>query len=162
MVSFSRGIDPARMLTVAAVGDVIMHDRLQKYAAGHEDGFYSMMAPVADIIQAADVSFANLEGPAAAGVTARGRKVKEPEGRYDGMVYAGYPSFNYHPSIAADLKRTGFDVVLTANNHALDRLSAGADGTVRTLTEAGLPFTGSRTKTDKDRPWHVITPVDAA
>jgi poly-gamma-glutamate synthesis protein (capsule biosynthesis protein) len=159
MVSFSRGIDPARMLTVAAVGDVIMHDRLQKYAAGHEDGFFAMMAPVADIIQAADVSFANLEGPAAPGVTANGRKVKEPEGRYDGRVYAGYPSFNYHPSIAADLKRAGFDVVLTANNHALDRRSAGADGTVATLTAADLPFTGSRAKDETDRPWYTITPV---
>jgi poly-gamma-glutamate synthesis protein (capsule biosynthesis protein) len=159
MVSFSRGIDPARMLTLAAVGDVIMHDRLQKYAAGHKDGFYSMMQPVADIIQAADVSFANLEGPAAPGVTAAGRKIKEPKGRYDGKIYAGYPSFNYHPSIATDLKRAGFDVVLTANNHALDRRSAGADGTVKTLTAAGLPFTGSRAKGEKDRAWHTITPV---
>ncbi len=162
MVSFSRGVDPARMLTVAAVGDVLLHDRLQKYAAGHKDGFYAMMEPVADIIRAADVSFANLEGPAAAGVTASGRKVKEPAGRYDGRIYAGYPSFNYHPSIAADLKRAGFDVVLTANNHALDRLSAGADGTVRALEAVGLSFTGSRAKTDKDRPWHTITPVAGA
>jgi poly-gamma-glutamate synthesis protein (capsule biosynthesis protein) len=161
MVSFSRGVDPARMLTVAAVGDVLLHDRLQKYAAGQTDGFFVMMEPVADIIRAADVSFANLEGPAAAGISARGRKLKEPEGRYDGKIYAGYPSFNYHPSIAADLKRAGFDVVLTANNHALDRLSAGADGTVEALTAAGLSFTGSRARTDKKRPWHAITPVDA-
>jgi poly-gamma-glutamate synthesis protein (capsule biosynthesis protein) len=161
MVSFSRGVDPAHMLTVAAVGDVLLHDRLQKYAAGQADGFYAMMDPVADIIRAADVSFANLEGPAAAGISARGRKVKEPEGRYDGKIYAGYPSFNYHPSIAADLKRAGFDVVLTANNHALDRRSAGADGTVKALTEADLSFTGSRARTDKNRSWHAITPVDA-
>jgi hypothetical protein len=79
MVSFSRGVDPARMLTVAAVGDVLLHDRLQKYAAGQADGFFVMMEPVADIIRAADVSFANLEGPAAAGISARGRKLKEPE-----------------------------------------------------------------------------------
>lgn len=161
MLSFSRGIDPARALTVAAVGDVLLHDRLQNYAAGQEDGFYTMMAPVADIIRAADVSFANLEGPAAAGVLANGRTAKEPEGRYDGRIYAGYPSFNYHPSIAGDLKRAGFDVVLTANNHALDRLSAGADGTVRSLDDVGLAFTGSRARTDKNRPWHAITPVNA-
>lgn len=159
MVSFSGGMDPARMLTVAAVGDVIMHDRLQKYAAGHKDGFYSMMEPVADIIQAADISFTNLEGPAAAGVSTDGHKAKEPAGRYDGKIYAGYPSFNYHPSIAGDLKRAGFGVVLTANNHALDRLSAGADGTVKTLVAAGLPFTGSRGSKEKNRTWHTITPV---
>ena len=159
MITFNQTIDPVQMITVAGVGDVLLHDSMQRYAAARAGGFSNLFAPVADLIQAADVSFANLEGPAAEGITKTGRKVKATARRYDGWVYSGYPMFNYHPSIATDLKKAGFDVLLAANNHALDRYAVGADKTIDVMTAAGVAFTGIRKKGDTKSPWHAITPV---
>ncbi len=132
---------------------------MQKYAARKKDGFYSLMAPVADLIRGADVAFANLEGPAAAGITKRGRAVRPPKRLWDKAVYSGYPMFNYHPSIVADLKRVGFDVLLTANNHAMDRYAIGADRTLEAIDAAGLRHTGTKHRGEMDKPWYAITPV---
>ena len=159
MITFNQTIDPVQMITVAGVGDVLLHDSMQRYAALRAGGFSNLFAPVADLIQAADVSFANLEGPTAEGITKTGRKVKATARRFDGWVYSGYPMFNYHPSVATDLKKAGFDVLLAANNHALDRYAVGADKTIDVMTAAGVAFTGIRKKGDTKSPWHAITPV---
>ncbi|MCW5773358.1 MAG: CapA family protein, partial [Rhodospirillaceae bacterium] len=140
--------DATKVLRIAAVGDVLLHDMLQKWAAGQKDGFYTAMAPVADIIRSADIAFANLEGPAAEGVVSNGKAVRPPASRYDKNVYRGYPMFNYHPSIVTDLKRMGFRVLLTANNHALDRHQLGADKTIAAIKAAGLAYTGTRSRDD--------------
>jgi poly-gamma-glutamate synthesis protein (capsule biosynthesis protein) len=147
---------------VAAVGDVLMHDMLQKWAAGQKEGFYATFAPVADIVGAADIAFANLEGPAAEGVASNGKAVRAPATRYDKNVYRGYPMFNYHPSIVTDLKRAGFRVLNTANNHALDRQQLGADRTIEAIKAAGLAWTGTRHREAMTAPWYAITPVKAA
>jgi poly-gamma-glutamate capsule biosynthesis protein CapA/YwtB (metallophosphatase superfamily) len=159
MISFDRSVHPGRLVTVAAVGDVLLHDSVQAYAARHKDGFYGLMAPVADLIRAADVSFANLEGPAAEGVTKRGRAVRPPKRLYDHHVYTGYPMFNYNPAIVGALKRVGFDVLLTANNHALDRYALGVDRTIEAIDAAGLRHTGTRHRGEMNRPWYATTPV---
>lgn len=154
--------DATKVLRIAAVGDVLLHDMLQKWAAGQKDGFYTAMAPVADIIRAADIAFANLEGPAAEGVASNGKAVRPPALRYDKSVYRGYPMFNYHPSIVTDLKRVGFRVLQTANNHSLDRHQLGADRTIDAIKAAGLAWTGTRSRADMKAPWYTITPVNAA
>ena len=159
MITFNQTVDPVKMITVASVGDVLLHDSVQRYASARSGGFGNLFAPVADLIRAADVSFANLEGPAAEGISKTGRRVKPTATRYDGWVYSGYPMFNYHPSVVADLKKSGFDVLLTANNHTLDRYAAGADKTIDAITAAGIAFTGTRKKGDAKSPWHTITPV---
>ena len=159
MISFNQTVDPMRMITIAGVGDVLLHDSVQRYASFRKGGFADLFAPVADLIKAADISFANLEGPAAEGISKTGRRVKPSARRYDGWVYSGYPMFNYHPSIVGDLKAAGFDVLQTANNHTLDRYAAGADKTIDAITAAGVAFTGTRKKGDRTSPWHTITPV---
>lgn len=159
MITFSTPMIPGQAVTIAAVGDVLMHDPLQAYAAKQPDGFRSQLARVADLLRAADLTFANLEGPAAANVYNTGREAKEPAGRYDGRVYSGYPMFNYHPSLVADLKDAGIDVLLTANNHALDRQSLGVDRTIEAIQAAGLPYTGTRHRGQMDAPWYAVTPA---
>jgi len=154
--------DGTTRVRVAAVGDVLLHDMLQKWAASQKEGFYTAFDSVADIIRAADIAFANLEGPAAEGVASNGKAVRAPAMRYDKSVYRGYPMFNYHPSIVADLKRAGFDVLLTANNHALDRHQLGADKTIETIKAAGLAYTGTRHRENMTAPWYTITPVKVA
>ncbi len=160
MITFGRSIDTAKMVTVAAVGDVLLHDRLQKYAAKHRNGFADLWADIADLLKAADVTFGNLEGPAARNVAPGGRPAKKPpKGLYDGYVYGGYPAFNYHPDIAKALKAGGFDVVSTANNHALDRSALGVDRTIEAMMAAGLAYTGTRHRTLPGQSWYAVTPV---
>ena len=137
-----------RPITMAAVGDVLLHGPFQRWASQQPEGFFAAMRPVRDLLQGADVTVGNLEGPAALNVLgSTGRAVAAPATRYDGAVYDGYPLFNYHPSIIRDLQRMGFDVLQTANNHALDRGSLGVDRTLAAMDEARMPHTGTRLST---------------
>ena len=158
-LAFEKPCADGTRVRVAAVGDVLLHDMFQKWAAGQKEGFYAALDPVSDIIRAADIAFANLEGPAAEGVASNGKAVRPPATRYDKSVYRGYPMFNYHPSIVTDLKRAGFDVLLTANNHSLDRHQLGADKTIEAIKAAGLAYTGTRHRENMAAPWYVVTPV---
>lgn len=143
-------------ITLAAVGDVLLHDTFQKWAAEQPEGYYAAMQPVADLMRAADVTVANLEGAAAKDLVGlNGQRVSTPASIYDGKAYSGYPLFNYHPSVVTDLKRLGVDVLQTANNHSLDRGGLGADRTLDAIDDAGLVSTGTRRATawSKDYDW---------
>lgn len=64
---------------------------------------------------------------------------------YDGQVYSGTNfMFNYHPRILSDLKSSGYDLLTTANNHALDRYSIGIDKTITAANANGLLTIGTR------------------
>ncbi len=157
MISFKGTAGRSDLVTVAAVGDVLLHDAVQKFAMSRPDGFASLFHPVADLIRGADIAFANLEGPAAAGITKTGRTTASPDRLWDDWVYSGYPMFNYHPSVAPALKQAGFDVLLTANNHALDRYAIGADRTIDAIRAADLRFTGTRKRGEDGQPWYTVT-----
>ncbi|MCK5798306.1 MAG: CapA family protein, partial [Deltaproteobacteria bacterium] len=144
-------------LVIAAVGDVLLHTGLQKQGLADPEGFVSLWSDAADLLAAADVTYANLEGPVAPGVDRYGHDVKDPGARFDKVVYTSYPQFNYYHSLVDDLKRTGIDIVSTANNHALDRRSLGADRTIDELHRAGLAFTGTRKQGDTKTPWYAVT-----
>ncbi len=156
-IAFRGGAGASELVTVAAVGDVLLHDAVQKFAATRPGGYLSLFDPVADLIRGADIAFANLEGPAAAGITKTGRTTAPPAKLWDGWVYSGYPMFNYHPSVLDALKQAGFDVLLTANNHALDRYAVGADRTIDAIRAAGLHFTGTRKRGESEQPWYAVT-----
>jgi hypothetical protein len=143
-------------ITIAAVGDVLLHSPLQRQAYASPDGHHSLWKNVESLLERADLTYGNLEGPCAEGVTTSG-EASDPGKVFDGRVYSSYPQFNYHPSLIGALKNSGFDVVSTANNHALDRRTLGADRTIKNLKEAGLPFTGSRSSTDENAAWYTIT-----
>jgi hypothetical protein len=158
-IEFAAACSAGPRLTLAAVGDVLLHGPLQQQAIarGARDRFASLWAPVRDLLAAADVTYANFEGPTAAGVAATGRATTDPGLRFDGVVYSSYPQFNYHGYLVDDLKSSGFDVVSTANNHSLDRRELGADRTIERLREVGMPYTGTRRRDEPDAPWHTVT-----
>ena len=54
------------------------------------------------------------------------------------MKYTGYPLFNAPDTLADALKTAGFNVISTANNHALDRGEAGALQTLENIQKRGL------------------------
>lgn len=163
-ITFDRACERGESITLAAVGDVLLHGPLQKQAYASADTNGSLWRGITDLIQGADLAYANLEGPTALNVSRGGRAAAKNVGmRFDGSVYSGYPLFNYHPILAWDLKKAGFDVVSTANNHSMDRGTLGVDKTIEALNNANLPYTGTRTRAQaaagNDFSWHVRTEV---
>ncbi len=155
---FTDACEPGERITIAAVGDVLLHQELQRQAYAAPERHLSLWGGVVDQLERADLTYANLEGPLAAGVTRTGKQIKDPGLVYDNKVYTAYPRFNFHPSLAESLVKSGVDIVSTANNHALDRHSIGVDKTLDALDEAGLLHMGTRRKNASARaPWHVIT-----
>lgn len=118
-------------LTIAAVGDILLHSPLQ--SKGMRTGFKSLWEAALPYLQTADIAYANLEGPIA-----------------NGLGYSGYPAFNYPPSLAQALKESGFDIVSTANNHALDRANVGVQKTLQNLNRAGVFFVGTRSQKENN------------
>ncbi len=153
---FANACRPGTKVTIAAVGDVLLHGPLQVQAYSSPEGFSSLWKDVQPLFARTDLTYGNLEGPCADGHTTSGT-TRDPGKVFDGRVYSSYPQFNYHPSLIGALKGAGFDVVSTANNHALDRRGAGADRTIENLASAGLPFTGTRASTNMDAPWYALT-----
>ncbi|MDR3491838.1 MAG: CapA family protein [Gammaproteobacteria bacterium] len=112
-------------IVIAAVGDVILHPPLQQ--KGAQKGFESLWKEAIPYIKSADIAYANLEGPMA-----------------PGLNYTGFPLFNYPPSLGSALKESGFDILSTANNHALDRVSIGVDETIASLDKINMAHVGTR------------------
>lgn len=81
---------------------------------------------VKPIVSKADLAIANLE------LTLPG---KPP--------YTGYPMFRSPDALAEALKNTGFDVLVTANNHSNDARGTGVVNTIRTLDRLKLSHTGT-------------------
>lgn len=162
-MKFSRACERGETLTIAAVGDVLLHSPLQVQAYNSPILHQSLWSGVQGLLQEADLAYANLEGPVANGIAKGGKVSKDPGMEYDDYVYSGYPTFNYHNSLIPELKRGGFDIVSTANNHAMDRGSIGVDKTIEALQENALPFSGTRTKlqsTIDNFSWSVVTKKD--
>ena len=147
---------PGDTLTIAAVGDLLLHHELQIQAYAAPDNFMTVWGSIRDLLAQADLSYANLEGTTAAGFTRKGMQIRDPGRTFDKVVYSSYPRFNYHPSLLDDLVTTGIDVVSTANNHALDREAPGVDATIAALDAVKLAHTGTRAR-GKQTPWHTRT-----
>ena len=101
-IDFSNQCHNDERVSIAAVGDLLFHRRLQVQAYTRTEGFKSLWAPVSHLLKDADITYANLEGPVAPGVRSGGVAVKDPGLRYDNRVYSTYPLFNYHPRVVGD------------------------------------------------------------
>jgi hypothetical protein len=155
-LEFQQACKPGTQITIAAVGDVLLHGPLQRQAYAARDGHHSLWKNVEPLLSRADITYGNLEGPCADGHTTSGT-APDPGKVFDQRVYSSYPQFNYHPSLIDDLKASGFDVVSTANNHALDRRGRGADRTIENLRAKGLAFTGTKRSDEPDASWFTMT-----
>jgi hypothetical protein len=158
-IRFSSASEFEEKVVIAAVGDLLLHSPLQKQALREADGYRSLWSEVEVFLRAADLRYANLEGPIALGLKPSGRKIKDPGRVYDGEVYTDFPLFNYHPSLIDSLLESDFTIVSTANNHALDRGSLGVDLTIEQLRAKGLLFAGTHASTDEERDWTAWTHV---
>ncbi len=116
-----------------AVGDIMMHSTQTRsgYDAKRQTyNFDSFFTPVKNILSQGDWVIGNLETPLAG---------------EDVGGYTGYPLFNAPAALADAAKKAGFNILTTANNHALDR---GEKGVIRTITNLGdrkIASTGTAT-----------------
>lgn len=121
-------------LTVAAAGDLLVHEELTAQAAadaaalgvaGHDFG--PVLAQVAPVVQAADLAVCHMEQPLA-----------PPEG-----PFTGWPLFSAPPQLADAARTAGFDTCSTASNHSLDTGLAGIGRTLDNLDRVGMAHTGT-------------------
>lgn len=111
--------------TVLVVGDIMCHSPQYKAVAGVGYRFDSAFAPVKGLVSGADLAIGNLETTLAK----RG--------------WSGYPAFRSPATLADSLARTGFDVLTTANNHALDGGKSGLAYTVSRIKAQKMSTTGT-------------------
>lgn len=121
---------PATRISIAAVGDIMLGtDYPQPRLA--EDAS-TLLAPVAPVLQQADVVFGNLEGVLQDGGEAA-KQCSNPSSCY---------LFRSPASYAVTLASAGFDLLSLANNHARDFGEEGRDATMQALDDAGIHHSG--------------------
>ena len=138
---FSLSAQEFGRITLLFAGDLMQH-QWQIDAARRPDGSYDYtpcFQYVKEEVSRADVAIANLE------VTLAGRP------------YRGYPQFSAPDEYAQAVKEAGFDVLLTANNHCLDRRQKGLERTIRVLDSLQIPSVGTYTdKSDRESRYPLI------
>ena len=125
--------------TVLSTGDILMHGKVIN-SGKQDDGNYnfdSIFQYVKSYSQAADFSVANLETTLC--------------GTDNGYAYAGNPKFNCPDAIVDSLKGAGFDMLLTANNHADDTSLVGYKRTLNVVREKGLDTLGTYLSADEQK-----------
>ncbi len=138
-LSSAFGQDP---LSFLFVGDVMQHDGQIEAAHNpvtggydYDDG-YKFVEP---ILQQYDIRIANLEVTLA------------------GPPYKGYPQFSAPDELASTLVNSGFNVIITANNHSCDRGSKGVERTLDELDRLGVKHTGTfRSQEERDKNYPLI------
>ena len=113
--------------TLLFVGDLMQHSPQFKRAQQADGSFnYDIcFGDVKPFIEAADIAIGNLE------VT------------LGGPPYTGYPCFSAPDDWLWAIKKTGFDVLTTSNNHCLDRGRRGLERTLMMTDSAGFQTLGT-------------------
>lgn len=115
-------------LSLLFAGDVMGHDSQIASAYNKATQQYDY-APcfqfVKPYVSAADLAIGNLELTLA------------------GPPYKGYPQFSSPDVLATTLKDIGFDVLVTANNHSVDRRRSGIERTIKILDSLEIQHTGT-------------------
>jgi len=115
-------------LRIVFAGDIMGHDSQIEAAridSGLQFDYTGCFQHLKPWLQDADIAVGNLE------VT------------HGGPPYKGYPQFSSPDELTDALLESGFDVMVNANNHALDRGKEGFERTQSVLNEKGMILTGS-------------------
>ncbi|HCY77335.1 MAG TPA: capsular biosynthesis protein [Ignavibacteriales bacterium] len=130
--------DSSVTISISVVGDLMCHSPQFEYAKVGKDSFdfSPVYRNVKKYLEASDFTFGNLET-----VTA---------GKENGG-YTGYPKFNTPASYISALKEIGFDLLVTANNHSLDRNEKGILKTIDEINSRNLNYVGTfKSQQDRD------------
>jgi poly-gamma-glutamate synthesis protein (capsule biosynthesis protein) len=123
----SKAQDTTR-LSLLFAGDIMGHD--SQIASAYNPikktyDYASCFQFVKPYVDSADLALANLEVTLA------------------GPPYKGYPQFSSPDQLALTLKDIGFDVLVTANNHCVDRGKKGLERTITMLDSFKIAHTGT-------------------
>lgn len=114
-------------LTIIAVGDLLFDLSPRTLIA--KQGGAAPLAKVADLLKDADITIGNLEGP----LSTKGTKVA---GKPDNLI------FEAPPQAVESLTTAGVDIVVLANNHAMDYGAPAMQETLEVLARAGVAYAG--------------------
>jgi poly-gamma-glutamate synthesis protein (capsule biosynthesis protein) len=119
--------DTSSEVSIISAGDVLFH-MPQVVSAQEKNGynFKPMFSEVKNLIQSKDIAVANFE------TTVNPKK-----------KYSGYPCFNTPVQSLEALKATGFDILLSNNNHSLDTGLEGLRSTKGYMQKYGFKVVGS-------------------
>ena len=126
--SDSVNIETVDSLSFIFIGDIMGHKPQINSAFDPKTSTYDyedVFSKVSPIIQQADFAIANLE------LTLSGKP------------YTGYPKFSSPDALAVATKKSGIDVLLTANNHSVDKGKKGLLRTIKVLDSLGIQHTGT-------------------
>lgn len=115
------------VVSLVFAGDIMGHDSQIKSARiGNSERFdyHSCFKYIKHDIQSADIAIGNLEVTLA------------------GTPHKGYPTFSSPDTLADALMDAGFDALIMANNHCVDRRKSGLERTLNVLDGKGIPRTG--------------------
>ncbi len=129
--------DSVTYATIKIVGDLMCHSTQFNYAKVNADSFdfTGVYREVKKYLSDADLTIGNLET-----VTA---------GKLKG--YSGYPFFNAPDDFIYAIKDAGFDLLVTANNHAIDQGEKGVKRTIEQILKNDLSYSGTAlSESDKD------------
>jgi poly-gamma-glutamate synthesis protein (capsule biosynthesis protein) len=130
--------DSSVTISISVVGDLMCHSPQFEYTKVGKDSFdfSPVYRNVKIYLESSDFTFGNLET-----VTA---------GKENGG-YTGYPMFNTPASYISALKEIGFDLLVTANNHSLDRSEKGILKTIDEINSRNLNYVGTfKSQQDRD------------
>ena len=116
LLSCSVILSAQKRITLFFAGDLMQHQA--QIDSAYNEGTYDYsdcFSAVKPLVSKADIAIANLE------VTLGGKP------------YRGYPAFSAPDAFLYAIKECGFDILLTANNHCLDRGKKGLDRTLSML-----------------------------
>lgn len=118
--------DPSAHADLVFVGDAMQHQaQLDAARRGKSYDYSGCFSLIDEYVESADYAVVNLE-------TTLGSR-----------NFTGYPCFCSPDSYAEALKKAGFDMMLTANNHTLDRHDSGHRRTIDVLDSLGVDHIGT-------------------
>lgn len=123
-----KNTEQEREITLSAVGDILLHDRVYEKAEveGHYD-FMPMIQSMKPYLEGSDITFANQE-----------TMIGGTE-----MGLSSYPSFNSPQEIGDNLQEIGVDIVSLANNHTLDRGEKAIQNAINYWNKIDMNYVGS-------------------
>ena len=122
------GAQDTTRLSLLFAGDVMGHD--SQIASAYESAkktydYTSCFQYIRPYVESVDVAIANLEVTLA------------------GPPFKGYPQFSSPDELAIALRDMGFDALVTANNHCVDRGRQGLERTITMLDSFKIAHTGT-------------------
>ncbi|NOU97249.1 CapA family protein [Paenibacillus sp. LMG 31456] len=134
-------------ITIAAVGDLLMKSEI--IASAKQSGAYTfdpIFEKVAPYLRKHDITIGNLETTFSGKkwyqeVIRKRPKCNCPNERRNPRT--GYPVLSCPDTLASALKKSGFHVLTTANNHCMDGGVTGLKRTLSVLDKHGLKHTGT-------------------